>query len=370
MPFPGSQHTDHVSLAYSINQYIWLTRVIGGLLMLIAFTTVLSANVLIQKIVTFILILVSASIIYLTTFVMLADKMFYQPETKLMKPMKEDQIERARLIIGLDINGDHRAYPIELLAYHHQVLDTVGGMPVMVTYCSVCRTAMVFKPEVNGQSEKFRLVGMDQFNAMFEDSRTHSWWRQATGECCAGPLKGQKLPLIPYRQMTLEAWQNLYPTTLVMQPDPKFQKQYDGLRGYDDGTRGGDLTGTDTASFHPKSWVVILSIDNAEKAYDWNELRQKDMISDNIGKEPIILVLDTDRRSYYAFSRKIKDVPLTFTLDKTRNQLIDSASSSIWDMKGECIEGAYKGQKLSYINAYQEFYHSSLTFHPGAVISK
>jgi hypothetical protein len=48
----------------------------------------------------------------------------------------------------------------------------------------------VFSPVVDGRSETFRLVGMDHFNAMFEDASTHSWWRQANGEAIAGPSKG------------------------------------------------------------------------------------------------------------------------------------------------------------------------------------
>jgi hypothetical protein len=64
----------------------------------------------------------------------------------------------------------------------------------MITYCTVCRTGRVFEPVVNGKFEKFRLVGMDHFNAMFEDVTTKSWWRQVTGEAITGKLKGQQLP--------------------------------------------------------------------------------------------------------------------------------------------------------------------------------
>lgn len=59
----------------------------------------------------------------------------------------------------------------------------------MVTYCTVCRTGRVYSPMVNGKLETFRLVGMDHFNAMFEDASTKSWWRQSNGDCIAGPLK-------------------------------------------------------------------------------------------------------------------------------------------------------------------------------------
>ncbi len=78
--------------------------------------------------------------------------------------------------------------------------DTVGGAPVMVTYCTVCRTGRVYNLVVNGNSEIFRLVGIDQFNAMFEDATTKSWWQQATGMAISG---GTTLPEIPSQQLTL-----------------------------------------------------------------------------------------------------------------------------------------------------------------------
>lgn len=95
------------------------------------------------------------------------------------------------------------AYPIQFIGYHHQVRDTVGGQPVMVTYCTVCRTGRVFLPKVQGAAETFRLVGIDHFNAMLEDARTGTWWRQATGEAVGGPLRGEVLPEIASTQASL-----------------------------------------------------------------------------------------------------------------------------------------------------------------------
>ena len=68
-------------------------------------------------------------------------------------------------------------------------------------------------PFVNGKKESFRLVGMDHFNAMFEDKTTKSWWYQATGEAIAGPLKNKTLTEIPSQQMTLSAWLRQYPNS-------------------------------------------------------------------------------------------------------------------------------------------------------------
>ena len=134
-----------------------------------------------------------------------------------------------------------RAYPIQLIGYHHQVRDTVGNTPLMVTYCTVCRTGRVYSPLVNGKPETFRLVGMDHFNAMFEDETTKSWWQQATGVAIAGPLKGKHLVEIPSRQASLASWIHYHPNSTIMQADTSFQKDYDDLADFDKGTIKGHL---------------------------------------------------------------------------------------------------------------------------------
>ena len=122
---------------------------------------------------------------YIVVFVLFnyrfdADKIFHQPANKSFIPVAAS-IDKSKLVIGVVINGEAKAYPIQLIGYHHQVMDTVGNEPVIITYCTVCRTGRVYSTMVNGRHESFRLVGMDHFNAVFEDETTKTWWQQATG---------------------------------------------------------------------------------------------------------------------------------------------------------------------------------------------
>jgi hypothetical protein len=68
---------------------------------------------------------------------------------------------------------------------------------------------------------------MDHFNAMFEDETTKSWWRQSTGECIAGPLKGIKLSEIKSEQVTLNVWLRRFPNSLILQGDEKFKSSFE-----------------------------------------------------------------------------------------------------------------------------------------------
>jgi len=291
--------------------------------------------------------------------------MFIQPSNKILATAADNKIDNTKLVIGVAINGQAKAYPVEIIGYHHQVTDSIGGEPVMVTYCTVCRTGRVFSPFVNGKLEKFRLVGMDHFNAMFEDAVTKSWWRQATGIAVAGQLKGTALKEMESEQLTLGAWIRKYPNTTILQPDPVFADQYKDLQGFDDGTIQSGLEKRDSASWQFKSWVIGVQNNGHAKAYDWNELVKQRVINDTFQNTALVLVLENDNRSFHVWNRQVNDKLLHFTFDASSQTLKDTATNSQWTMNGECVEGILKGSRLSAIQAYQEFWHSWRSFHPG-----
>ena len=192
----------------------------------------------------------------------------------------------------------------------------------MITYCTVCRTGRVYSPFVNGKPENFRLVGMDHFNAMFEDATTKSWWRQVTGVAIAGPLKGNQLEEIPSRQASLASWLRLHPNSTILQPDSNFKEDYDDLAGFDKGTVKSHLEKRDSASWKMKSWVVGLKTNGFEKAYDWNDLLKNYFIQDTLGSLPVLLVLEKDTSSFHAYSRILQGQVLYFVPDSQGNSLL------------------------------------------------
>lgn len=370
MPFPGSQKANTISIAYFLNNYIWLFRILGLILFVPPMLYIFRYGKWWKKILLGIFVLLYTTVFYAFNFKFLADKMFYQPENKILVTVAENKIDSNKLIIGVVINNKAKVYPIEIIGYHHQVQDTVGGEPVMVTYCSVCRTGRVFSPFVNGKFEKFRLVGMDHFNAMFEDETTKSWWRQVSGIAIAGPLKGNALKEIPSEQMRLGAWIRKYPNTLIMQPDPAFVKRYKGLEGFDEGTINSSLEKRDSASWQFKSWVVGVLIDGQAKAYDWNDLVKENGINDSIHNTAVLLVLENDNATFHVWNRTVNGTELYFSKGLTPQTMIDKRTNSVWNMNGECIEGELKGSRLTPIQAYQEFWHSWQAFHPGTGMYK
>lgn len=351
MPMPGSQQMNSIDAAYFLHKWRWIFRGLFGLMIIVG----LFKSQWKRKWFPAIPVLLVGAISYMANFVMAADAMFKQPKQLILANAANNKVDSNRLVLGIVINNEAKAYPIQFLGYHHHIQDTVGGKAVLVTYCTVCRTGRVFEPIVKGKKEKFRLVGMDHFNAMLEDATTKSWWRQVNGEAIAGKLKGQQLPEVISTQTTLTEWLRLNPASLIMQADPAFAKSYDSTMMYEEGTSRKSLTGTDSLSWKDKSWVIGIKAGKETKAYDWNELKTKRLITDKIGEVPVLLVLADDNKSFFAFERP----DYTYAFSVHQDTLL--YRNRFFRIDGKGIDTTFS---LKPLHASQEFWHSWRTFYP------
>lgn len=351
MPLPGSQKMNSIDIAYSLYHSRWKIRIFLALILVIGLVNASWKRNWVPVIPIALLLVVA----YMANFKMAADHMFYQPKKLLLVSAAENKVDSGRLVIGVELNGHAKAYPIRFLGFHHQVQDTVGGKPIMVTYCTVCRTGRVYEPIVNGKYEKFRLVGMDHFNAMFEDVTTKSWWRQVTGEAIAGKLKGQQLPEVFSTQTSLAQWVALHPNTLILQADSTYIKSFDTTGNFESGKGKSSLTGTDSSSWKDKSWVIGVKAGKNKKVYDWNTLKSQRIIQDKIESTPVMIVLASDNKSFFAFER-----PAEYALFSVKDDtLMDTRYHYRIDGKG--IDTSFS---LKPLQASQEFWHSWRTFYP------
>ncbi len=354
MPMPGSQRMNSIGIAYFLYSWRWGFRALLVLLILYGYAKSKWRFRWLPPV----FLLIAGFIIYFINFRMSADHMFYQPRQLIMADSSIDTTDKQRLVIGVAINGEAKAYPIQYIGYHHQVADSVGGQPVLVTYCTVCRSGRVFDPMVRGKLEKFRLVGMDHFNAMLEDETTKSWWRQATGEAIAGKLKGEKLQEILSTQAAFGEWLHLYPKTQVMQPDTNFRAIYDSMSNYESGNGKSDLTRTDTISWNDKSWVVGVKAGKQTKAYDWNRLKENRIIDDQIDDTHLLLVMAKDDKSFFALKKPSPGSSFTLQNDTL---FFDNHK---FKLDGTGIDTVYSLKRLP---AYQEFWHSWRAFQPNTL---
>ena len=320
MPFPGSQGLSFgLPVAYFLHQARWIIRAVCAGAMLLAARGAFAGR---GKWLAAPAALAVAGIAGFFNFVASADAMFKQPATLAYAGADQNALPPDAVVISAARHGEAKAWPIRFLVYHHQVRDTLGGEDVMVTYCSVCRSGRIYTPRVGGKPADFRLVGMDTWNAMFEDAGTGTWWRQATGLAVAGPLKGQRLEALPAVQQSVRDFLATHAGGKVMQPDPASLAEYDSEGRFERGESKGELTRTDRESWRDKSWVVGIEVGGVAKAYDWNRLVAAKFIRDEIAKHQVVITLSSDGAGVYA---------------------------------------AADGQPIP---AYQEFWHSWRAFHP------
>jgi len=356
MPMPGSQQIKSINFAYFLYSHRWIFRVLSGFMIAAGSISAFSIK---KKWIPSLCLLAAIAITYLFNFQMTAERMFRQPGKLIFKTATENRLNLNSIVIGVENEGQVKGYPIQFLVYHHQIQDTVGRKPLIVTYCSVCRTGRVYEPVVKGHPEKFRLVGMDHYNAMFEDETTKSWWRQVSGEAITGPMKGEALKEVESMQLTVKKLFEIYPEALIMQEDDASKLKYDSLRKFEQGYSKGSLTRTDSISWNKKSWVIGITIDSLSKVYDWNRLKEKHIINDFIGHRPIFIVLSTDEKSFSAFERPVSTEEFSIKSDT----LYSNGGS--YDFSGHSLDRP--SQWLKKINAYQEFWHSWKTFHPNTL---
>ncbi|MCP4316824.1 MAG: DUF3179 domain-containing protein [Hyphomicrobiales bacterium] len=164
-------------------------------------------------------------------------------------------------VIGLEIDGDARAYPLRVLMWHEIANDTVGGMPVTVTYCPLCNAALVFDRRVDGVADTFGTTGkLRNSDLVMYDRKTESWWQQFTGEAIAGEKTGTKLALVPSR---LESWKNFkarHPGGKVLVPNNPRMRNYGAnpYQGYDTLARPFLFSGELPEDIQPMARVVVV----------------------------------------------------------------------------------------------------------------
>lgn len=142
-------------------------------------------------------------------------------------------------VISIEIKGDARAYPVQILMFHEIVNDTVGGIPVSITYCPLCNTSLTFLRTVEGKVLDFGTTGnLRHSNMIMYDRQTESWWQQATGQAIVGKMMGKRLELHPTRMESFELFKKRFPNGKVLVPnDPKLRPYgHNPYGGYDSGS--------------------------------------------------------------------------------------------------------------------------------------
>ena len=139
-----------------------------------------------------------------------------------------DQVlQPSDVVLGVEFAGTSKAYPIRILNWHEVVNDDVGGQSILITWCPLCGSGMVYDPYVDGKRLTFGVSGrLYKHNLLLFDRETESLWSQLAGQAVSGPLAGTSLRLLPAHLTTWADWKAEYRTTLVLSFQTGFARDY------------------------------------------------------------------------------------------------------------------------------------------------
>ena len=130
-------------------------------------------------------------------------------------------------VISLVVGGDARAYPVRILIWHEIVNDIVGGVPVVVTYCPLCNSGLVFQRSLGERILDFGTTGkLRNSDLVMYDRQSESWWQQFTGEAIVGTWSGRSLRQVPSRIESLLHFRQRFPDGKVLIPTNPNARNY------------------------------------------------------------------------------------------------------------------------------------------------
>lgn len=155
-----------------------------------------------------------------------------------------DWLDPDDLVLGYISDGDAYAYPIKILNSHEIVNDEIDGVPVLVSYCPLCRSAIVYDRRVDGNFLAFsNTSALHESDLVMVDRETGSYWWQVRGTAIVGPLTGTELTALPSEMATWRDWTDRHPDTLVLTRDTGFTRTYerDAFATYDEFLDSGEF---------------------------------------------------------------------------------------------------------------------------------
>jgi hypothetical protein len=221
---------------------------------------------------------------------------------RFVEARASDFLDDRDMLLGIARDGVVRAYPVKILNWHEVVNDIVGGQPVVITYCPLCGTGVVFAAKVDGRTLTFGVSGLlYQSDVLLYDRETNSLWSQLLGQAISGPLKGSRLSMLAVTQTRWHDWRREHPQTQVLSTATGAARPYrrDPYAGYEQSEELYFPVELPDAfrrfGIHPKERVLGIRINGAAKAYPFSQLdRTGGRLHDRVGGRPVTIRFDAE----------------------------------------------------------------------------
>jgi hypothetical protein len=288
-------------------------------------------------------------------------------------------------VIAFEENGDARAYPLQILTYHEIVNDMVGNLPVTVTFCPLCNSAIVFDRRLGDEVHDFGTSGwLRHSDLVMYDRQTESLWQQFTGEGIVGELAGEQLTLLPSSIVSFDDFREAFPEGLVLSRETGHQRPY-GQNPYPGYDRIGEnpfaFLGVPDGRLAAMERVITVSLDDADVAYPLATLFEAGVINDNQGGQDLaifheggtssaldmpIIQLGADVGATGVFNPNLNGEKLTFM--KEDDTITDEQTGSSWNILGQATDGPLAGEALEPLVHGDHFWFAWAAFRPDTII--
>ncbi|MCH7745624.1 MAG: DUF3179 domain-containing protein [Chloroflexi bacterium] len=288
-------------------------------------------------------------------------------------------------VIALEINGESKAYPLQILTWHEIVNDVVGGVSVAVTFCPLCNSAIVFDSRMNEAVLSFGVSGnLRNSDLIMYDRETHTWWQQFTGEGIVGTFAGEQLDIFPAAIISFADFRAANPEGEILSRDTGFSRAYgqNPYAGYDRADRPPFLFSGDTdGRLLPKDRVVAVTIGDVDAAFPLTILEEEKVINYEVNGQDLAIFftlgttsaldassikLSRDVGATGVFDPNLDGQKLTFRADG--DSIMDNETGSVWNILGQAIEGPLAGKELTRIVHADHFWFAWAAFKPDTII--
>ncbi|MCU7834007.1 MAG: DUF3179 domain-containing protein [gamma proteobacterium symbiont of Taylorina sp.] len=223
-----------------------------------------------------------------------------------------DFLQDDDIVIGLVRADKARAYPSRILVWHEIVNDIIDGEAVVVTYCPLCGTAMVFDRHIAGKLHTFGVSGLlYQSDVLMYDRESESLWSQLAMKSVSGSELGNKLFWLPSEHLTWKAWREKYPDGEVLSTDTGHNRNYSSAAysSYFASDQTMFPVRYTRKELSKKVWVIGVIINGQAKAYAVNKLSVNSVIKDNLGNQKITIKYDAERKHHQIMNQQGEQIP-------------------------------------------------------------
>ena len=284
-----------------------------------------------------------------------------------------DWLNETDLVLGYVGGGQAYAYPIKILNFREIINDEIDGVPVLVSYCPLCRSGIVYDRRLGDQVLSFgNTSALYESDLVMLDRQTGSYWWQVPGTAIVGQLTGEQLQTLPSTMSTWADWKIAHPDTLILTRDTGYGINYerDPFIGYEESLNRGSFAFPVSAEpddrLAPADLVVGVAIDGRHRVYPLAAFGDA-AINDELEGTAIVIFSLADGPAGSIYSPVVDGQVLTFT--RSEDQYVDEQTGSLWGFDGVANAGELAGTALEPVPGRTTFWFAYVGAFPDAQVA-